>query len=288
MILLMAFLFSSLPANLAVLAGSLVAFVTVFKYIIKPIWNRIFTPILEKNILEPIANTLADKTSFMGGKLLTTISSEIASSGEIRTLSDTVQKNFLELKSSLDKIVHEVTTNNGSSIKDSVKRIEADAKEVEGRKIIGWQGFLDKFAGLEAGQTEILNKIADQSSITDAHILETRSRWRILAKDAIGAAYYETDVNGKFVFVNKKWLELTGLDESEALGDGWRSTISEIDRQELVAAWDKAIANKTDFGPIDYHFTHKDGHDVKIRGSAAAIFSGNNTVIGWVGIVEER
>lgn len=52
---------------------------------------------------------------------------------------------------------------------------------------------------------------------------------------------FECDENGYNIFVNKKWCEITGLEEEEALGYGWINAIHPTDRQRVHEEWSRTI-----------------------------------------------
>jgi len=59
--------------------------------------------------------------------------------------------------------------------------------------------------------------------------------------DLSDTAYFEADERGHFVFVNRRWCDLTGLSPEEARGTGWTLGVHAEDRGTVAALWDEAI-----------------------------------------------
>jgi PAS domain-containing protein len=80
-----------------------------------------------------------------------------------------------------------------------------------------------------------LEKLVDQKSKA---LVESEQRFRILFDDS-PTGIYETDADGNCLMVNKRWQEMAGMTQKEALGNNWINGIYEPDRQEIFKLWKK-------------------------------------------------
>jgi PAS domain S-box-containing protein len=75
---------------------------------------------------------------------------------------------------------------------------------------------------------------------------ESEQRFRILADNApIGI--FQTNTTGDCVYVNKRWCEISGMNENDAMGNGWANAIVHEDRAGVFEQWSQALKNQTDF-----------------------------------------
>ncbi len=58
---------------------------------------------------------------------------------------------------------------------------------------------------------------------------------------------FRSNAEGDFVYVNQKWIELSGLAKKQCLGKGWLQSIYEIERGALYEAWQEAAAEQVPF-----------------------------------------
>jgi diguanylate cyclase (GGDEF)-like protein/PAS domain S-box-containing protein len=112
--------------------------------------------------------------------------------------------------------------------------------------------------------------------------------------DAVPAAIFETDADGQGRFVNRWFLEYTGLSAEEAAGTGWVEAIHPADRERVVGEWLAAVAAKREVA-IDFRFLRPDGTTLWAAGHASPIRSADGQLTGYIGtvtdvttVVEER
>lgn len=53
---------------------------------------------------------------------------------------------------------------------------------------------------------------------------------------------FQTDARGLCVYVNQRWVELTGLPAEQAMGNGWSKAIHPEDVQNVLSSWEQAVA----------------------------------------------
>ncbi|MCB0394670.1 MAG: CHASE domain-containing protein, partial [Bdellovibrionales bacterium] len=113
-------------------------------------------------------------------------------------------------------------------------------------------------------------------------VLKIRSNeWEtLLASDNI--AIFQTNKEGRCIFVNQKWLKLTSLRYEEALGDGWIKGIHPEDRQAVSNEWKNSVELERDF-QMEYRY----GNDLKyswVNVLATRVEGDNGKAFGHIGI----
>jgi diguanylate cyclase (GGDEF)-like protein/PAS domain S-box-containing protein len=87
---------------------------------------------------------------------------------------------------------------------------------------------------------------------------------------------------GEYEYVNTRWCEVTGLDASRAVGDGWMSALHPDDASRVREAWAEATATGAD-SVWEYRFHRPDGSVSWIESHATALRTESGELIGWVG-----
>jgi PAS domain S-box-containing protein len=123
-----------------------------------------------------------------------------------------------------------------------------------------------------------LEKLVDQKSKA---LVESEQRFRILFDDS-PTGIYETDADGNCLMVNKRWQEMAGMTQKEALGNNWINGIYEPDRQEIFKLW-KKYADTGQSWSQEYRFCTKEGKITWVYGIAKPLFDENNKIIGYIG-----
>jgi PAS domain S-box-containing protein len=108
-----------------------------------------------------------------------------------------ITKDNTEIKSYLETIKKEVTTNGGKSIKDAINSLKITCERME-----------------------IVQKIIEQRSKSSLHYNDN--------------ALFETDENGHLVWLNEKFYELTGKSQSDMEGYDWISYIRSEERDRFL------------------------------------------------------
>ncbi len=97
---------------------------------------------------------------------------------------------------------------------------------------------------------------------------------------------YQTDTAGNCIYVNKKWCELTGLSNDEAMGTGWSRALHPEDRENIYVTWNESVRTNRDFA-LEYRFLSQSGKVNWVSGVASPLSSESNEIIGYVGIVTD-
>lgn len=88
--------------------------------------------------------------------------------------------------------------------------------------------------------------ITERKEVEQA-LAEALSRYRFLA-DAMPQMIWTADPEGRLDYVNRRWLETTGMTELAALEpDGWLGAVHFEDREETRSRWHRALVECTPF-----------------------------------------
>src|SRR5262249_7587596 len=110
-------------------------------------------------------------------------------------------------------------------------------------------------------------------------------RYQSLAKLAPVGIFY-TDPEGRCLYVNERWCEITGLGPSEALGEGWARALHPDDRARIAELWDRSTRGEPPFR-AEYRFRRPDGETTWVFGQAMAERDDAGHVTGYVGTVTD-
>jgi PAS domain S-box-containing protein len=95
---------------------------------------------------------------------------------------------------------------------------------------------------------------------------------RVFASLALASpvGVYRTDVCGEYQSVNRRWSDLTGLGERDAVGTHAAATVHPDDRKRIVGAREAAIRRGVVFAE-EYRFLHLDGSVIWVLDQAVPI-----------------
>lgn len=95
-----------------------------------------------------------------------------------------------------------------------------------------------------------------------------------------------TEPGGACVYLNRRWRDLTGQSEVEALGYGWLDAIHPGDREMSARIFEAAVAERGEFR-IEYRVRAADGRYVWAIDAGAPRFGADGSFLGMVGSVIE-
>ncbi len=106
--------------------------------------------------------------------------------------------------------------------------------------------------------------------------------------DLAPVGIYQTNLSGDCIAVNKKWCEIAGLTEEQALGGGWYLAIHPDDRHMLSEKWKSFVLSEAPFN-CSYRFQNSSGLITYVQGEAVAVKdSTTNEVKGYIGTILDR
>jgi PAS domain S-box-containing protein len=86
---------------------------------------------------------------------------------------------------------------------------------------------------------------------------ESEQRFRVLA-DHAPVLIWLTDVRGRYVWVNQRWLEFTGRPLADEVGEGWAAGIHPDDHEWTLQAGRNAVAERREF-QLEFRLRRHDG-----------------------------
>ncbi|HYH66203.1 MAG TPA: PAS domain-containing protein [Urbifossiella sp.] len=116
-------------------------------------------------------------------------------------------------------------------------------------------------------------------------LVASERRFRALTTHA-PVGIFETDPDGRCVFVNDRWCRITGLSAAEAAGDGWARALHPDDRERVRDEWYAAAAAGREFVG-KYRFLTPQGATVWVRGNAVALRDEAGALTGHLGTVTD-
>ncbi|MDH5649980.1 MAG: PAS domain S-box protein, partial [Gammaproteobacteria bacterium] len=137
-----------------------------------------------------------------------------------------------------------------------------------------------KFIGYIGYCWDITDRKRAQFALSDSE-----ARFRTLSMHA-PVGIYLTDVEGKCVYVNDKWQEMTGLSEQQAFGEGWAGALHPEDREAVFLEW-KRFAKESDEFSMEYRFSKPDGEVTWVSGKAIALRDTEDNFIGYLGSITD-
>ena len=114
---------------------------------------------------------------------------------------------------------------------------------------------------------------------------QSESHFRLLVTQA-PVGIFQTDEAGNCLFVNPRWVELTGLSLAEAEGQGWTRALHPSDRHRVFAEWEQATQENREFA-LEYRFKTTEGKVNWVFGRALAIYDDKGLLTGYFGIVTD-
>src|ERR1035437_369012 len=126
--------------------------------------------------------------------------------------------------------------------------------------------------------------ISERKKVEEA-LSNNELRFRTLTSNA-PVGIFQTNIEGKTIYVNETWLEYTGLTFDEAMGDGWAAIVHPDDRDILLNEWNdklgKGLASSSEYRLID-----KKGNTRWVTGNAVPLFNQSGEIAGYIGTLSD-
>lgn len=94
--------------------------------------------------------------------------------------------------------------------------------------------------------------------------------------------FFETDAEGRCVWVNRYYLDLTGKQLADVLVNGWGGVIAGEDRAAVLREWDDCVKQDRDF-EMHYRIIDADQNKVEVRASARRVKNQAGKTIAFAG-----
>jgi PAS domain S-box-containing protein len=114
---------------------------------------------------------------------------------------------------------------------------------------------------------------------------DSEERFRTLASNA-PVGIFQTDLAGNTLFVNKAWCDLSGMQPSDARGEGWINAVHPLDRERVIRDWQVACTQGLP-SHTEFRFRRPDGSIAWLQGSAEPLCDPQGTMLGYIGTVAD-
>lgn len=144
--------------------------------------------------------------------------------------------------------------------------------------------FLKNNSGEKVGLLAVIRNITKRKQ-TEEKLRQSEELFRLLVQNA-PVGIFQTNTQGDCIFVNPRWLEVTGISREKALAKGWASALHPDDREQVFAEWYKAVREGREF-EMEYRFQTPENKVTWVFGSAIAIRDRFGTVTGYLGTLTD-
>jgi PAS domain S-box-containing protein len=130
-----------------------------------------------------------------------------------------------------------------------------------------------------------IKRALEEKIKADEALRISEQRYHTLS-DMSPVGIFRTDTEGRTVYVNPRWTEISGLKESEALGNGWLSVVHPDDLKAVTAGWGTAV-QKQSLSIQEYRFLRHDGKIEWVLGHSVPEYDGKGNISGYVGTITD-
>ena len=124
-----------------------------------------------------------------------------------------------------------------------------------------------------------------QVAVKTAGLAASERRYRALV-EAVPVGIFETDADGRNLYANNVWQQMSGLTLSQTLGENWIAAVHPEDRAMLLAAWRDAVSGRQKFRH-EYRLCRLDGTEIWAMVEAVPRFDAKAAFLGHIGSVSD-
>jgi PAS domain S-box-containing protein len=136
----------------------------------------------------------------------------------------------------------------------------------------------------EQGVLAIYKDISERVA-TEKALRESEGLFRTLsAASPIGI--FHTDAQGRCLYVNARWTEMTGQPAREALGYGWLEAVHPEDREHVASVWKTGISLGMELKD-ECRFQTPESHVNWVEWQSRALRGPDGDLQGYVGVIED-
>jgi two-component system, sporulation sensor kinase A len=135
-----------------------------------------------------------------------------------------------------------------------------------------------RFIGSLAMMLDITAQTRAEQAVRDS-----QAQFRTLAVHS-PVGIFQCDLQGNSLFVNNRYLAISGLTEGEAVGQGWLKTLHPLDRVEVLADGAHALQCREEFSR-EFRFLHGNGTVCWVWANAIPMCDENGRVTSLLGNV---
>lgn len=110
--------------------------------------------------------------------------------------------------------------------------------------------------------------------------------FQTLAK-AAPVGIFQTDAQSLCVYVNERYLDITGYSYLDTLGQGWWAHVVEEDRDRMRLDWKQLVAGTDVCFRCEYRLRRKDGQVIWVLGQAVSERDSAGALLGYIGTITD-
>ena len=95
-----------------------------------------------------------------------------------------------------------------------------------------------------------------------------------------------TDAEGRCIFVNQRWCDMSGLGPEESMGKGWSRAIHEEDKDSVYQERLASVEENRPFG-LEFRFRQTDGPPIWVYGQSVATRDEKGKVTGYIATITD-
>ena len=138
--------------------------------------------------------------------------------------------------------------------------------------------------GVLRGQFILYQDISERLKAQRA-LRESEEMFRTLTS-AAPVGIFRTGADGQVLYLNEKWLAMTGLSAEEGAGAGWEQVLHPDDREWVLGRWNGACWRGEEFRE-SYRYANRKGETVWVDTVARPVLGKGDNSGGYVGVVQD-
>lgn len=130
-----------------------------------------------------------------------------------------------------------------------------------------------------------LEKTETERKRAEEGLKDSREFFRFLSESSL-LGVFQTDEAGSVLYLNSKWLEITGMAIDDALGSGWSKSLHPEDRSWVLKEWAKCLKEGIGYDG-EFRFVRPNGGVRWTHTRTSPVFSPTGDVMSHVGVNED-
>ncbi|QPJ66692.1 MAG: PAS domain S-box protein [Candidatus Nitrohelix vancouverensis] len=138
---------------------------------------------------------------------------------------------------------------------------------------------------LQVSMIGLLIVFATQLGRRRRELTQKETMFRAIA-DASPIGLYKIDCSGRYIYVNEKWRDITGISQEDALKIQWFKTIQSEDQGRILESWNIAVQQGKPF-EAEYRIKTKERNSIWVRAHVSPDRDENDKIIGHIGTIAD-
>ncbi|MGA8036814.1 MAG: PAS domain-containing protein [Candidatus Acidiferrales bacterium] len=206
-------------------------------------------------------------------------------SGEIRWSDETFRIFESDPKSNptMEEILQRTHPDDVAYVKQTVERVSKEKTDLDFEHRLLMRDGTVKYVRAVAhavndhsGETEFVGALMDVTSAKEA---ETRTRMII---DTVPAQIWTETPDGVVDYVNRRWIDYTGMTLDQAMGSGWNRMVHPDDLERVLKTWRKLVAEGKP-REIESRLRRSDGEYRWFLSRVCPLMNRSGHIVGWYG-----